>query len=364
MCRQIRRASALALAALLGCAAAGLVPSSIAARVASDVASDGAPDPASIATTAVEANGELRVCGTSLCSEQGEQVQLRGMSTHGLQWYRDCVNDASLDALSEDWNASVVRLPMYVQEGGYETDPDGFTAMMSELIDEVSSRGMYVIVDWHMLDPGDPYHNLEAAKEFFATIAERHADKPNILYEIANEPNGVGWERIKSYHEEIIPVIRAHDPDSVILLGTRAWSSLGVSDGASEQEVVDNPIGAENVMYTFHFYAASHGAAYLDTLSRAADQLPMFVTEFGTQAASGDGGNDFAMAQRYIDLMANKGISWTSWNYSDDFRTGAVFDEGTCPDGPYAGTEPLKEAGVWVRERVQGSGNLTHGSNA
>lgn len=307
--------------------------------------------------TAVELNGQLQVCGTKLCNENRQPVQLRGMSTHGLQWFRNCVNDSSMNALANDWNANVMRLSMYIQEGGYETDPEGFTQMMHELIEEVSSRGMYVIVDWHMLDPGDPNYNLGAAKTFFAEIAERHADKPNILYEVANEPNGVDWQTIKGYHEEIIPVIREQDPDSVILLGTRAWSSLGVSDGADESEVIDNPVNAENVMYTFHFYAASHGDEYLDTLSRAADQVPMFVSEFGTQEASGDGGNDFAMAQRYIDLMAEKGIGWTNWNYSDDFRSGAVFNEGTCPDGPYAGTGPLKEAGQWIRERVQGSGS-------
>jgi len=351
MTRATRRTLTFTLVGLL----AG-IPLGIAGSTAT---ADRASEPDRPTAAPVELNGQLSVCGTSLCNEQGERVQLRGMSTHGLQWYRDCVNDASLDALAGDWHASVVRLSMYVQEGGYETDPDGFTAMMHELIDEVSSRGMYVIVDWHMLDPGDPHHNLAAAKAFFAAIAERHADKPNILYEVANEPNGVGWERIKSYHEQIIPVIREHDPDSVILLGTRAWSSLGVSDGADEQEVVDDPVDAENVMYTFHFYAGSHGDAYLDTLARAADQLPMFVTEFGTQQATGDGPNDFDMAQRYIDLMADRGIGWTSWNYSDDFRSGAVFEAGTCPDGPFTGTDRLKESGVWVRERVMnGSSNF------
>jgi endoglucanase len=107
-------------------------------------------------------------------------------------------------------------------------------------------------------------------------------------------------------------------------------------------------------MYTFHFYAASHGAEYLNTLSRAADKLPVFVTEFGTQTASGDGGNDFIRAQQYLDLMASKKISWSNGNYSDDSRSGAVFKSGTCDnDGPWTGTGPLKPAGVWVRDRIR-----------
>jgi endoglucanase len=147
-------------------------------------------------------------------------------------------------------------------------------------------------------------------------------------------------------------VIRAIDPETPILVGTRAWSSLGVSDGADESEVIGNPVRASNIMYTFHFYAASHGDEYLNALSRAADRIPMFITEFGTQEYTGDGPNDFAMAQRYLDLAAQKGISWTNWNFSDDFRSGAVFTEGTCPGGPYAGTSRLKPAGQWVRDRI------------
>ncbi|WP_394847025.1 cellulase family glycosylhydrolase [Pendulispora brunnea] len=303
--------------------------------------------------TPVQANGQLKVCGTKLCNQNGKAIQLRGMSTHGLQWYRQCINSASLDALANDWKADVVRLSMYIQEGGYETNPRQYTDLVHSLIEQVSQRGMYVIVDWHMLEPGDPHYNLSRAKTFFNEIAERHGSRNNILYEVANEPSGVDWARIKSYHEQIIPVIRAKDPDSVILLGTRAWSSLGVSDDANETEVINNPVNASNVLYTFHFYAASHGSEYINALSRAADRIPMFVTEFGTQTASGDGGNNFSRSQQYIDLMASKKISWVNWNYSDDERSGAVFKGGTCPNGPYTGTAPLKEAGVWVRDRTR-----------
>jgi len=310
-----------------------------------------APAPAP-AVTPAQANGQLKVCGVKLCNNQRQAVQLRGMSTHGLQWYQQCVNGGSLDALAGDWGADVVRISMYVQEDGYETDPAGFTNLVSSIIDQVSARGMYAIVDWHMLDPGDPYYNLERAKTFFSEIARRHNAKTNLLYEIANEPSEVSWSRIKSYAEELIPVIRAVDPETPILVGTRAWSSLGVSDGASETEVIDNPVNASNIMYTFHFYAASHRDEYLDALSRAADRIPMFITEFGTQEYTGDGPNDFAMAQRYLDLAAQKQISWTNWNFSDDFRSGAVFTEGTCPNGPFTGTSRLKPAGQWVRDRI------------
>jgi endoglucanase len=305
--------------------------------------------------TPVAINGPLHVCGTHLCNQYGHPIQLRGMSTHGLQWYGwgNCVTPASLDALASDWQADLLRISLYVQEGGYESDPVGFTNQVHTIINEVSARGLYALVDWHMLDPGDPYFNLARAKTYFTAIAQAHAGKPNILYEIANEPNGVPWSTIKSYAEELIPVIRQHDPDAVIIVGTPGWSSLGVSGDGSAAEIVANPVNAANVMYTFHFYAASHLQPYRDELAFAADRIPVFVTEWGTQLFTGDGANDFDSAQAYLDLMAAKKISWASWNYSDDERSGAAFVPGTCPGGPFVGGPTLKEAGAWVRERIR-----------
>jgi endoglucanase len=324
----------------------------VCAAAAGPASASASPPAAAAAATPFEDYGRLTVCGTTLCGEDGQPAQLRGMSTHGTQWFEHCVTDASLDVLAGDWGADVLRLSTYVQEDGYETDPEYFTDLASRIIDMATARGMYVIVDWHMLDPGDPNANTELATRFFTDITERHGHQDNLLYEIANEPNGVSWQTIKSYAEEMIPVVRAGDPDAVVLVGTRAWSSLGVSEGSDESEIVADPVDADNVMYTFHFYAGSHQDEYLQTLSRAADQIPVFVTEFGTQDYTGDGPNDFVMAQRYIDLMAQKNISWTNWNYSDDFRSGAVFEPGTCSGGQWADPGALKEAGVWIRDRM------------
>jgi endoglucanase len=305
-------------------------------------------------TTPVARNGQLRVCGRQLCNARGKAIQLRGMSTHGIQWYASCVNNASLDVLAKEWNADVLRISMYIQEGGYETDPAGFTAKVNDYIEKATARGMYAIVDWHMLSPGDPNFNLARAKTFFQQIASRHKDKTNILYEIANEPSDVHWSAIKSYADQLIPVIRAQDPDGVVLVGTEDWSSLGASgDGQGVSRILANPVNATNIMYTFHFYAASHDDYYLNTFRDAISKLPMFVTEFGTQEATGDGGNNFARAQQYLDLMAQNKVSWVNWNYSDDMRSGAVFTQGTCAAGAYSGTARLKPAGTWIRDRIR-----------
>ncbi len=303
-------------------------------------------------STPVARNGQLKIVGNQVQNQHGQAVQLRGMSTHGIQWYWQCVNNASLDALATDWMADVLRVSMYVQEGGYETDPAGFTDRVNQAIRMVSDRGMYVVVDFHQLNPGDPNHNLSHAKRFFTDIANANKNRNNIIYEIANEPNNVSWSGIKSYAEQVIPVIRAIDGDAPILVGTHGWGSLGISDGRNEWDVINNKVNASNIAYTFHFYAASHGDQYLNALRNAADHLPMWVSEFGTQQASGDGGNNFGQSQRYLDLLRDRKISWTNWNYSDDFRSGAVWNTGTCGGSDYSASR-LKEAGRWIRDRIR-----------
>lgn len=299
-------------------------------------------------------NGQLHVCGLHLCNQQNQPIQLRGMSTHGIQWYGwgKCITPTSLDVLANDFKATVLRVSLYVQEDGYETDPEKFTQQANHIIDEASKRGLYVIVDWHMLDPGDPNHNLELAKTYFTNIINANKDRTNLLYEIANEPNGVTWDQIKVYANELIPVIRSHDSHTPILVGTPAWSSLGVSDGNTSNDIINNPLNFTNIMYTFHFYAKTHGQEYFDELQSASNSLPIFVTEWGTQLSTGGGGNDFEMSQKYIDLMKNKKISWVNWNYSDDHLSGAIWKQGTCPNGPWTDAQ-LKPAGVWVKSKME-----------
>lgn len=313
----------------------------------------------------VAINGALSVREKSLCNRYGKPIQLRGMSTHGLQWYGwgKFLNESAIDSLAKDWGADILRVSLYVQEGGYETDPAKFTAQVEQIVDALLKRGMYVLIDWHMLDPGDPMKNLELAKTYFTHIAKKYGNTPNVLYEIANEPNGtyeengqkkrVDWKRIKAYAEQLIPVIRKQDPDGIIIVGTPEWSSLGASGDTGPKEIYSDPLTGTNLMYSFHFYAASHKEHHRKALDEASDHLPIFVTEWGSQEYTGDGKNDFVSTQAYLDLMARKKISWTSWNFSDDERSGAAFKPGTgAKGGPWTG-DSLKEAGKWVQDKIK-----------
>jgi endoglucanase len=304
--------------------------------------------------TPIERHGQLQVIGTDLCNQDGEPVQLQGMSTHGIQWYGwdEFLTPGAMEALSTDWQADLCRVAMYVQEGGYETDPEGFTQEVNRIVEAITQRGMYAIIDFHVHDPGNPLESLEYAERFFDDIAAQHADKDNVIFEICNEPNNVDWASIKEYAERIIPIIRNHDAESPIVVGTRGWSSLGFADigPAGPQEIIDNPVQGDNLLYAYHFYAATHGEWERTQLAEAAGELPIFVTECGSMEASGDGESDFDSAQAFMDVLASHNISWAFWSYSDDWRTSGIWQEGTTEDWT---TDSLTVTGEWVREQIR-----------
>jgi endoglucanase len=343
---------------LNGTACTGTVDPTTGPPTSNPPTSEPPTSPPPTGTTPVAINGQLRVCGVNLCNQYNRPIQLRGMSTHGIQWFGDCYNNASLDALANDWKADLFRISMYVQEEGYETNPTAFTNQVNNLVELATARGLYALIDFHILTPGDPNYNLERAKTFFAAVSARHANKNNVIYEIANEPNGVSWGSIKSYAEQVIPVIRGNDPDSVVVVGTRAWSSLGVSEGSNETEVINNPVNATNVMYAFHFYAASHQDNYRATVSRAASRIPLFVTEFGTVDYTGSGPFDQASSTTWLNLLDSLKISYANWTFSDHSESSAALLPGTCNGSNYSGTGVLKPSGQFIRSRIMTPDNF------
>ncbi len=314
-------------------------------------ASVGAPIGAANAATGtpLAVNGQLHVCGVNLCNANNVPTQLRGVSSHGLQWFGSCYNSTTLGVAANEWKSDIFRIAMYVQEGGYETNPTGFTNQVNTLVDTATSLGMYSLIDFHTLTPGDPNYNLDRAKTFFSQVSARNKDNKGVIYEIANEPNGVNWATIKKYADQVIPVIRANDPDAPIIVGTMGYSSLGVSGGGTYQDIVNNPIADNNVLYAFHFYAASHGDTYRQTVSAASQKLPLFVSEFGTVDYTGNGPFDQTSSNTWLDLLDSKKISWANWNYSDANETSAAFQPGYCGA---SGTTRLTQSGSYIRNRT------------
>lgn len=298
-------------------------------------------------TTPVSQHGQLSVKNGQLVDKSGKGYQLRGMSTHGLTWFPEFVNESAFKTLRDDWNTNVVRLAMYVDEWGngqcYMGNKSGSLELLEKGVDICIKLDMYVIIDWHVLNPGDPSKYTNEAKSFFETVSKRYAKYPNVIYEICNEPNGgASWSgNIKPYAEKIIPVIRKNAPNSVIIVGTPTWS----------QEIdkpLSDPLSYKNVMYAFHFYVATHAGLRSNVENCVAQGLPVFVSEFGTCDASGGGANDFNETQKWLSYFDKQGISYCNWSICNKDETCSVLRPGTSANGNWSESD-LTENGKWMR---------------
>lgn len=292
-------------------------------------------------------HGALHVENGKLTGADGNTVQLYGMSTHGIAWFPQYINYDSFRTLRDDWNTNCIRLAMYTAEyGGYCAggDKEQLKQLVRDGVSYATELGMYVIVDWHILSDCDPNQNKDEAIAFFREMSEAFADNDNVLYEICNEPNsGTSWDSIKSYAEEVIPVIREQKPNAVILIGTPTWSQEIDKAAAS-------PLTFDNVMYTLHFYAGTHKDDLRNRLETCAqNNLPVFVSEFGMCDASGNGANDFDSTTKWLDLLNKYQISFCCWNLANKDESSSVFKAASTALSDWT-DEDFNESGRWIRE--------------
>jgi hypothetical protein len=416
----------------------------------------------------VSDHGQLSVSGANIVNQNGDIVQLRGMSSHALsaRYPFDTSTNPPTPALGEaagtyttketiqwtrdHWGANAFRAAMYVegwgvadprnwqyQNSSYERDasgtavlvessggifyaePQGYkqepprlhAAYMHNLFDVIQwaiDLDMYVLVDWHVLeDTPDKYQ--EEAKMFFELVMAKFPNTPNIIFEIANEPTDVArevstaefdaaveheqvtgnkfytekvyavteallaskgwyvadikylepdweersdewftWPQLKTYAEDILPVIRAQYPTAVVTVGTPIYSQQ-IDDPTGETGGTPNRLDDPNVVYTMHFYACTHLSKADDTDAGDTDTfgntdvfqntqialdngLPVFVSEWGTVKSYGGGNVCEGQTKAWIEFLNQNNISWFNWSMSGKDEGASVFTADLDPN--------------------------------
>jgi endoglucanase len=291
----------------------------------------------------VKENGKLSVKGTKLINEAGETVMLRGMSFGWHNWWPRFYNIEAVSWLHKDWGCNVVRAAMGVEpQGAYLTNPEFAEEKVMAVIDGAIAAGIYVIVDWH-----SHHIKLNEAKAFFTKMASKYGQYPNVIWEIYNEPEREEWKDVKAYSEELIKTIRAIDPDNIILVGTPHW------DQDIHLAAADPIIGATNIMYTMHFYAATHKQFLRDRCDEALKKgIPIFVSESAGMEATGNGPLNLEEWNTWINWMEERNISWVTWSVSDKDETCSVLQKSASSTGNWKESD-LKESGKLSREFIR-----------
>ena len=291
----------------------------------------------------VKEHGQLRVSGTQLCDENGSAVVLRGLSYGWHNWWPRFYNASNVEWLVKDWKTDVIRAAMGIEpDSGYINQPEWSLEKIKTVIDAAIAQDIYVIVDWHS-------HNINLAQAlvFFKEMAKTYGDKPHIIYEIFNEPINQTWPEIKSYSIAVIKEIRAIDPDNIILVGNGHW----------DQDIhiaADDPIkGFDNLMYTLHFYAATHKEWLRERGDYAIKKgLALFVSESAGMQANGDGDLDYDEWNAWIMWMETNRISWINWMIADKNESCAMVKPQASSTGGWT-SDMLKESGQKTRELLR-----------
>ena len=310
----------------------------------------------------VATHGQLKVSGSQLVDKNNNPVQLRGMS---LYWSmgpggRDFYNANVVKWLRDDWKASVVRAAMGV-EANWGGGQQGITAgdnsggvsnkkRVTDVVDGAIANGMYVIIDWHSHE-AEKYTNQ--AKSFFEEMARAYGSNPNIIYEIYNEPLGVGkpdstWQAIKPYMQTITSAIRDIDANNPIIIGTPGWCQR-------PDVAAGDPVVGENLLYSLHFYAGT--AAHRGALRENAYQTmkkgkAVFISEFGTCNSDGGGAHNAAETDIWMSFMDQFKLSWANWSLGTTNEAASALKSGSSTSGNW-NSGNLTASGTYIRDKLK-----------
>ena len=274
---------------------------------------------------------------------------------------------------------SVVRVPFtYMNfyekndQGQWKLKPNAFTRL-DWIIEQCSEQGIYTILDLHgafgsqngqdhsgevidkvedvtfYKDSDLKYLTLELWKE----VAIRYRKNPAVAgYDILNEPGekaGTTKEYHWDYYNQIYKIIRAVDPDHIIIMEA-CWTALDLPQPSK--------YGWQNVVYEFHHYVWNGEKsvtmqkllANLLVASLKIFKVPIYIGEF----------TFFELPEAWsyvLNLFNVNGYHYTSWSYkSNNAGTWGIYNQ--------KGTEKVNPTSTDINEimRLWGPSNVGTGN--
>lgn len=294
------------------------------------------------AVPSITTNGNQVLYGGQQGSLAGNSFFWSNNNYGGERYY----NRATVAWLKQDWRTPIIRAAMGVEEpGGFIESPNSNRNRVTALVDAAIAEDIYVIIDWHSHRAED---NQQQAIRFFREMAQRYGDSNNVIYEIYNEPVNTSWADIKAYAIPVIQAIRDAGSNNLIIVGTPFYSQR--VDQASQSPIT----GFDNIAYTLHFYAGTHSDDLRNKATTAlANGIPLFVTEWGSVNADGNGGVAAGETRRWMQFLARNNISHLNWAVNDKSEGASIIKPGTSTNGNWSSND-LTASGIEVRNIIRG----------
>lgn len=293
----------------------------------------------------------IAVAGNKFVDPQGNTVLFRGLS----------ISDPDKIESQGHWNrehfvkvkemgAKVVRIPIHPIAWRGRT-PAAYIKLLDQAVEWCTDLDLYIDLDWHSignLTTGvfqDPMYDtsLQETYNFWRTMARHYAGHNTIaFYELFNEPttfNGqlgpVAWADWKKIQENLTGIIRAHNPQAIVLVAGFDWAY----DLTPLREA---PIAAANIGYVTHPYANKRPQPWEpkweEDFGFAAAKYPVVATEFGGAVAAASDSKETAYGPSIFKYLESKGISWMVWCFDPEWGPALLRDWNytLSPSGEFA----------------------------
>jgi len=150
--------------------------------------------------------------------------------------------------------ADVIRLPINLHSmtsgaPDYRLDPF-FLQLLDQAVDWTEKHELYIILDNHSFDPvADTDPAIDAVLiPVWTQMARHYKDRSDyILYEVLNEPHGIDAARWNVIQEKVVKAIREIDSRHSIIVGGIEYNSINALFALPVYKY-------DNIIYTFHFY--------------------------------------------------------------------------------------------------------------
>ena len=286
-------------------------------------------------------NGQLHVDGVMLMNEHNEEIRLKGtvlFNNSNLDF-----NKEKLETL-KSWGTNVIKVGLGNKSSTNPYTNEQQMQKMYQIIDDAINLDMYVIVIfWSGNNLTDDIYNQ--ANEYFTQITTRYKDVPNLIYEIANEPQQE-WEDIKVYANNIISTIRNISTNSMILCPTKGHNGL--------TDVIDNKLDLKNILYVVHIYGGDENDCR--SLSTAIlNDIPTFVSEWSNSNGSANVSDEMDLkTNRFIALMNRYNVSSTFFIVCQSDNSRTFFVKKDCWDKTWD-DNTLDSCGLFFKMFVTGN---------
>ncbi len=295
----------------------------------------------------VNARRAVRVQTNHFVDSAGKPIVFRGVAigdpdklARAGHW------DERIFAEIKAWGANVVRVPVH-PVSWRARGPKAYLALLDQGVAWARAAGLYVLVDWHVIGNlrtelmQDPMYDTTRKEtyEFWRTVASHYRDDPTVvLYELFNEPTEydgtlgrLTWAQWKPLLEEMVGIVRANDPSSIVVVAGLDWAY-------ELRDVISSPVEAPGVVYASHPYPQKREEPWEEKWEadwgHVAAKYPVFVSELGYDR---NGSIPFIGTHHYgraiVSYMEKRGMSWAAWCFDPDWGPTLVSDWSFTPTG-------------------------------